>query len=133
MVQITGELLCRSDIKNLNRIIADIKACWHSIDQYVQYGGIEYCLLKENEIAAWCSTDYIVENECELYIETFEGYKQKGLGTQVGLACVQACLQQGLFVRWNCFDYAIGSVKTAENIRLMKMDTCPVYTVHLKS
>jgi len=25
-------------------------------------------------ITAWCSTDYVIDNECELYIETFEDY-----------------------------------------------------------
>lgn len=132
LVQITGELLNRSDIKNINRITADIKACWKSTDLYVQNGGIGYCLLKENEVVAWCSTDYIIENECELYIETFEGHQLKGWGTQVGLACVRACLKQGLSVRWHCFDYAIGSVKIAEKIQLVKLDACPVYIADLK-
>lgn len=129
--RITRELLGDSDLKNLAEILYCIEACWQTTDNYLKNGGIGFCCLKDDVIASWCSTDYVIDNACELYVETFEGFKQKGLGTLVALSCVQECLAQGLNVHWHCFDYALGSVKIAEKINLAKIAECPVYIVDL--
>jgi len=130
--RITAEVLSNPYLTNQDRIVADIKACWHSTDQYLEKNGIGYCVRKGNAIASWCSTDYVIDNECELYVETFEGYQRVGLGTQVSLACVQECFARGLIVRWHCFDYARGSAKIAEKIHFMKTEDCPVFIVNLR-
>jgi hypothetical protein len=98
MTRITEELLDNRNLENLDAIVSGIRACWRSTDRYLQGGGIGYCLLKDDVITSWCSTDYVVNAGCELYVETFEGYKRKGLGTLVALACAQECIAKGLVV-----------------------------------
>jgi len=74
----------------------------------------------------------VIGNKCELYIETFEGYKQKGLGTHVALACVQECIAKGFVVHWHCFKYNYGAVKIAETLGLVKTVECPVYVFDIQ-
>jgi hypothetical protein len=129
IARITGELLNNTDIKNPEPIVDGIRACWRSTDQYLHHDGIGYCVLENDRITSWCSTDYMIDNGCELYVETFEDYKQKGLETLVALACVQECIAKGLIVHWHCFNYAIGSAKIAEKMNFAKTAECPVYIV----
>jgi RimJ/RimL family protein N-acetyltransferase len=112
-------------------VVSCIRACWRSTDQYLHNGGIGYCLLKGEAITSWCSTDYVIGNTCELYVETFEGYRQKGLGMLTAFACVQACITQGLTVYWHCFKDNLGSVRIAEKIGFRKMAEFPIYVVDL--
>jgi len=129
LYRVTHEILVNTNLKNLDSVLSGIRACWGSTEKYLDQGGIGFCLLRNDEIASWCSTDYVIDSECELYVETFDGYNQKGLGTLIAKACVQDCIAKGLVVRWHCFNYAIGSVKIAERINLIKIAECPVYIV----
>jgi RimJ/RimL family protein N-acetyltransferase len=129
MTRITDELLSHTDIENLAEVAYCIQACWQSTDHYLNNGGIGYCLLKQEAIASWCSTDYVVGNTCEMYIETFEGHKEKGLGTLTASACIQACIARGFTVHWHCFKDNLGSVKIAEKIGFSKIAECPIYVV----
>jgi RimJ/RimL family protein N-acetyltransferase len=133
MARITHELLNSTNPKNLAEIVYCIRACWRSTDHYLNSGGIGYCLLRNDVIASWCSTDYVIGHECELYVETFEGYQRKGLGTLAALACVQECVARGLTVHWHCFQDNLGSVKVAEKTGLTRTAVCPVYVVDLQT
>jgi hypothetical protein len=130
--RITQEMLSDTDLGNLGRIVEGITACWHSADRYLRNGGIGYCLLEKDVITSWCSTDYVIDNACELYVETFEGHRRQGLATLVASACVQECIAKGLIVHWHCFDHTIASVKIAEKIGLVRTAECPVYIVDLQ-
>ena len=132
MTRITRELLNDTRLENQDEIVYCIRACWQSVDQYLHNGGVGYCLLEGDVITSWCSTDYVVGNECELYVETFEGHKRKGLGTLAASACVQECVARGLTVYWHCFSDHLGSVKIAEKVGLVKTAECPVYVVDLQ-
>lgn len=133
LTRITEGLLSKTDVENLAEIASCIRACWGSTDRYVKDGGIGYCLVKGEAIASWCSTDYLTGNACELYVETFEGYKRRGLGTLTAAACVQACVAQGLTVYWHCFEDNLGSVRIAEKLGSGKTVECPVYVVEARS
>lgn len=131
LVPITKDLFEKKSLKNLEMITGAIKASWQSLDAYCEQGGIGYCLIHENDIASWCSTDYVVRNECDLYIETYDDYKLQGLGTLVAAACIQKCIETGYLVHWHCFHYATGSYKIAEKNQLIRTGEHPVYVVDL--
>jgi RimJ/RimL family protein N-acetyltransferase len=132
MTRITYELLNNLNLQNLDYVVSGIRACWQSTNLYLRSGGIGYCLLKDDVITSWCSTDCVINAGCELYVETLEGYGRKGLGTLVALACVQECIAKGLIVYWHCFNNNIGSIKIAEKINLAKIAECPVYIVNVQ-
>ena len=132
LARITEGLLSRTDVENLAEVVSCIQACWGSTDRYVDDGGIGYCLVKGEVIASWCSTDYLIGNSCELYVETFEGYQRKGLGTLTAAACVQACVAQGLTVYWHCFEDNLGSVTIAEKLGFEETAECPVYVMEVR-
>ena len=131
LARITEGLLGKTDVENLSEVVSCIRACWGSTDRYVADGGIGYCLVRAEAIASWCSTDYLIGDVCELYIETFEGYKRRGLRTLTAAACVQACVAQGLTVYWHCFGDNLGSVRIAEKLGFGKTTECLVYVVDL--
>ncbi|KYK33297.1 MAG: hypothetical protein AYK19_14215 [Theionarchaea archaeon DG-70-1] len=115
LVKIDGEILDNVKIANIKEVKRCIKACWRNLEDYVKEG-IGYALLAGDTVVSWCSTDYVVSSTCELYAETFDSYKQKGLGTMVTLACVKECLNHNYEVNWHCWHGNTGSIRIAEKI-----------------
>lgn len=131
--RITPELLNHAGLGNLDEVIYCINACWGRTDNYLQNNGVGFCILTDNAVASWCSTDYIFGDECELYVETFEGHKQNGLGTMAARACIRECLTRDLTVYWHCFGDNAGSIRIAEKTGFSKISESPVFVVDLSS
>jgi GNAT superfamily N-acetyltransferase len=125
---ITGEILTTASWANLAVVTAAIKACWRATENY-QARGIGYCLVHGDTVAAWCSTDFVIGQECELYVETFRPYRRQGCGTLVAQACVRECLRRRLSVHWHCWEDHIASIRIAEEAGLVKAAECPGYTI----
>jgi GNAT superfamily N-acetyltransferase len=121
-----------TQLKNMTEVVSCIQACWKSVEQYLNNGGIGYCLLEDKVVTSWCSTDYIVGNQCELYVETFKGYRRKGFGLLAASACVKECIARGYAVFWHCFRDNLGSVRIAEKLGFEKEAEAPIYTLSLK-
>jgi len=112
MIQITKEFLKRDNLTNFDTIDYSISAVWQSTERFLK-DGIGFCLVDNESIASWCVTDYVIDDHCELYIETFEGYQKKGYGTLVASAVIEECLKKNYIVHWHCWESNIGSIKTA--------------------
>jgi len=127
VVRITPELVGDTDFENAAEVARCIRACWGSLDRYQREGGLGYCVLHDRAVASWCSTDYVVGDQCELYVESFGEHRGRGLGTLVASACLEACLERGLTAHWHCWAGNIGSVRIAENLGMVRMADCPVF------
>lgn len=119
LVKIDREILANEKIVNMKEVRRCITACWRNLDDYFREG-IGCALLTDTTVGSWCSTDYVVSAKCELYVETFKGYKQKGFGTVVTLACVKECLNQNYEVNWHCWHNNTGSIRIAEKIGFLQ-------------
>lgn len=115
LMRISREILDTGGLANIDEIRRCIMACWQSLDDYFS-DGIGYVVIKKGDVASWCSTDYRVSGKCDLYVETFDGYQQKGIGTIVTLACVKECLNQKLEVNWHTWQGNLPSIKLAQRI-----------------
>jgi hypothetical protein len=129
LVKIDGEIL-EKNITNMNEIKRCITACWPDLHDYFEKG-IGYVLLTGNTAVSWCSTDYVVSSACDLYVETFNCYKQKGFATAVSLACIKECLNQGYEVNWHCWHDNKGSIRLAKKIGFLKKGTQKVQIITL--
>lgn len=129
LVKIDDNILDKP-IANIKEIKRCITACWPDLDNYFEEG-IGYVLLRKNTVVSWCSTDYVVSNACDLYVETFNGYKQKEFGTIVSLPCVKKCLEKGYEVNWHCWHDNLGSIRIAEKIGFHKKGIHNVYSITL--
>ena len=119
LVKIDHEVLDNEKIANMKEIKRCITACWLNLEDYFKEG-IGYVLLTGDTAVSWCSTDYVVSSECDLYVETFDGYKQKGFGTAVSSACVKECLSQDYEVNWHSWHDNTGSIRIAEKIGFLQ-------------
>ncbi|MFX0116848.1 MAG: GNAT family N-acetyltransferase [Candidatus Hodarchaeota archaeon] len=126
MKRITSSVLANKPLKNAEELNYCIQACWRSIEKYLQKG-IGFCLLHNETIASWCSTDFIIDDKCELYVETFQGYKQKGLATLAVSACLEECLNKKYAIHWHCWDANLASIKLAKNLGFEKKAEKSVY------
>lgn len=115
MIQVTKKFLGNNHLVNFGTVDFCISVVWQSAERYLQ-DGIGFCLVENDSIASWCTTDYVIDNNCELYIETFEGYKKKGFASLVVSAVIEESLQRNYTVHWHCWETNIGSVKTAEKV-----------------
>lgn len=130
LVKIDGEILDNEKIANTKEVKRCIKACWRNLEDYFKEG-IGYALLAGNTVVSWCSTDYVVSSACELYVETFDSYKQKGLGTMVTLACVKECLTHDYEINWHCWHNNTGSIRIAEKIGFLQKGIQKVQVITL--
>ena len=130
LVRIDHEILDNDKIINIKEIKRCIKACWNSLEDYFE-NGVGYLLLTDDTVVSWCSTDYVVSNTCDLYVETFDGYREKGFGTIVASASVKECLYRNYEVDWHCWQYNTGSIRLAEKIGFSRKTIQRVYIMSL--
>jgi len=117
VVKITEELLQSKDISNVEFLQNKIKESWQSVQTFLNQG-IGYCILFKNEIVSVCISRFVVEKQHAIAIETLKEHQWKKLGEQVAVAYVNACLESGLQVYWDCMEDNIPSVKLAEKLGL---------------
>jgi GNAT superfamily N-acetyltransferase len=126
VVSTTGDFPEGQTLDNAGEVFDTIKACWGSVDRY-QAEGIGFALVGEGAIAAWCSTDFVLEGAAEIYVLTFKPYRKRGWGTLVARACVRECLRRCLSIHWHCWEDNIGSIRIAERVGLTQTGECPGY------
>jgi hypothetical protein len=127
VVPLTEELLL-SDLENMDEIRSCVDACWRDRARYIEEG-IGYCAVNERAASAWCSTDYLVDGSADLYVETFEPYGRRGLGTWVATSCINACLEARHVVHWHCWSHNTGSRVVAERSGLSLVSATPALQI----
>ncbi len=92
------------------------------------------CLVRGDELAGWCLSEYNLGDRCEVGIETREPYRRRGLGTAMALALVEAALARGITrVGWHCQARNAASGATARKAGFAFEETCPTYIAWFKS
>lgn len=127
VVRLTRDLLL-SDLENADEVRMCVDACWRDRELYLE-NGIGHCAVQDGVLSAWCSTDYLIHGAADLYVETFEPYGRKGLGTWVAACCVNACLQSGFAVHWHCWSHNTGSRSVAERSGLSLLGSSPALQI----
>ncbi len=62
--------------------------------------GFGFLAVMDNEICGLCYSSCVLENRVEIYIETREEYKNRGLGTAMAKQMVRYCLDNELVPEW---------------------------------
>lgn len=127
LVRLTAEVLS-SDLGNMDEIRYCVDACWRDRRKYLDEG-IGYCIVDSMNVASWCSTDYIIGGSADLYVESFAGYRERGLATRVVSACVDACHSAGWSIHWHCWSDNRGSVRLAEKHGFTLASASPILRV----
>lgn len=124
---IDSSFLERTHLYNYDRIIEMINENWISREVFLK-NGFGFCLVKGDSIISWCISDYNIDAQCEIGVETDEAYFKKGYATVVATKVLNYCKQRGLReVGWHCMDSNVGSYKLAEKVGFKRNDDYITY------
>ena len=124
---IDSNFLKKTHLDNYEQIIGMINENWISEKVFLKEG-FGFCLVKNDSIISWCISDYNIDKQCEIGVETDDKYWRKGYATIVVTEVLNYCKQRGLKkVGWHCRDNNIGSYKLAEKVGFKRMDDYHTY------
>lgn len=122
-------LLQRKDLKNLEALKEELVSERTSIEEFFEKS-FGFVALYEDELAAWCLSEYNSAGRCEVGVATVEAYQQRGLGTAVTLALVEHALANGLGrIGWHCWKGNEASVALAKRAGFRHVRDYPAYLI----
>lgn len=68
---IDSDFLKKTYLNNYDEIIGMINENWISEESFLKKG-FGFCLVKDNSIISWCISDYNIDDQCEIGVETIE-------------------------------------------------------------
>lgn len=116
MERIDARFLNESNLKNRNVVIDEISSCWDSIDDYLKRGFGFALVHGGEEVACWCTAEYVSRDKCGIGIETLQKYQRRGFATLTACAFVDHCVSNDIAPHWDSWDDNIGSTKVAEKV-----------------
>jgi GNAT superfamily N-acetyltransferase len=128
---VNAGLLADTGIKNLAYVTEEMVSERPSVADFLQKS-FGYCLVHEDEIVAWCMSEYNTGHRCELGIATAEAYRRRGLATVTATAVIAQALSQGIpHIGWHCWADNAPSVATAGKLGFQLVGEFPVYLVYV--
>jgi RimJ/RimL family protein N-acetyltransferase len=127
MRPIDEALLASEDLKNLDQIAKEVASEDRSVETFLdrRFG---FCLARDDEIVAWCLSEYNTGDRCEVGIMTDEDYRKRGFATLTGSALIEHALSTGVSgIGWHCWASNEGSIATALKVGFDKAKEYPVY------
>ncbi|CAM4269738.1 acetyltransferase [Bacillus manliponensis] len=123
-------LLKQHNLIGIDAVTSEILDNWPSLEAYEEKGFGFVAIQNMNgcpTIISWCLTDWVVEDECELGIETDENCRGKGWARKTALATLSLAKQKGIKkVGWQCWANNIGSQRTALSVGFKLLTDFPV-------
>lgn len=109
-------LLAQSSLGNYQSLVEEIHSESPSVDDFLQrkFG---YCLQYSQDLVGWCLSEYNHGNQCELGIETLEGFQRRGLATATAQATMAYAQSVGITrIGWHCWKANIPSSSLARKL-----------------
>ncbi|MEO8613177.1 MAG: GNAT family N-acetyltransferase [Chloroflexota bacterium] len=119
--RISRELLTEQTHPNADRVLEEIMSCWTALDNFWARG-FGFCALADSdEIAGWCTAEYVSHQVCGVGIETVEAYQGQGVATLVANAFAQHCRADGWTAHWDSWASNFPSVNVAQKAGFRKV------------
>ncbi len=128
--EITRDILKRKDEHTID-LINEIKQMWGSIEQFLKYG-FGYCAIIDNEIAGWCTCEYLSQKQCGIGIETIEKFQKLGIGSLTATYLVNKCISLNLIPHWDSWRNNLPSVRIAEKLKFNKINDYNIIILNLE-
>lgn len=110
--QITWDLL-EKDYENTDLVMEEMLSERLSLDAFMEKS-FGFCSVQGDIITSWCMSEYNVNKEFEVGIETHKDHRRKGLAVQTARACFHHGVKNSYkFVGWHCWKNNDASNKTA--------------------
>ncbi len=114
---IDEEFLKDTSLENLPSVINEIKWMWPSFKRFYEKGFGKATLI-DDKIVCWCTAEYVSESMCGIGIETLNGYRQKGIGTQTAKEFLNYCFENKITACWECNQINEPSIRLAEKLNM---------------
>ncbi|MCL4266467.1 MAG: GNAT family N-acetyltransferase [Anaerolineae bacterium] len=112
--RVDATLLADATLKNLDWVTEEMVSERPSVADFLDKS-FGYCLVHQDEIVAWCMSEYNTGNRCELGIATAEAWQRQGLARVTATAVIAEARQRGIHdIGWICWANNLPSVHTAE-------------------
>lgn len=115
IVPINRPLLANTHLANLAHVTGEIQSMWPSLDAFCDRA-FGYCAIAGDEIACWCTGEYVYAHHIGIGIETVAPYQRQGLATLTASAFAERCFAQNITAHWDCWARNIPSILTAEKV-----------------
>lgn len=117
---VDAALLQDSTLQNLAWVKEELVSERTSIADFLEKS-FGYCVLHNQEIIAWCMSEYNCGRRCELGIATAEQWQRKGLARLTTTAVIDHACQQGIDdIGWSCWAENHPSLHTAEALGFIR-------------
>lgn len=127
MRQLDATLLQETGLKNYDRLLEEMQSESPSIEHFLKHC-FGFCLVGEGAIAAWCLSEYNLEDRCEVGIETIQPYRRRGFATLTACALIEhARFQEIGRIGWHCWGSNTASCATAESIGFSRVTEYPAF------
>jgi GNAT superfamily N-acetyltransferase len=126
---VDAALLADGRMKNLAYVTEEMVSERPSIADFLEKS-FGYCLIHDDEIVAWCMSEYNTGPRCELGIATAEPYQRQGLATAVGTAVIAEAVRRGVYdIGWLCWANNRPSVATALRLGFTLTADFPIHLI----
>ena len=116
-----------TSLGNLQLLLAETQSEAPSVAAFVQHR-FGYCIQHDNDLVAWCLSDYNPKDRCELGIETLPPYQRRGLAVAAAQATIAHAQRVGITeVGWHCWRRNLASSALARKLGFEKVCDYPVW------
>ena len=110
------QLLGKSNLKNFNLLMDEVRDIAGSIEEFLSKGNFGYCLIHdEKEIVSWCLS-FLYGSSCEVWVQTVAKHRKRGFATLTVAAFVEYCQNKNITIGWHSNQDNPASIKLAEKI-----------------
>lgn len=111
--QVDETLLAQTHLRRMDDLREEMCSERPSVQDFMAKS-FGVCLVKGDELAGWCLSEYNCPGRCEIGIETSTPYRRQGLGMLMTLALLELARTHHVQeVGWHCYTSNIASSATA--------------------
>jgi RimJ/RimL family protein N-acetyltransferase len=120
-------LLAQSSLGNYQSLVEEIHSESASVDDFLQHK-FGYCVQYGQDLVGWCLSEYNHGNQCELGIETLEGFQRRGLAATTAQATMAYAQAKGMSkIGWHCWKANIPSSSLARKLGFEHVEDHPMW------
>jgi hypothetical protein len=127
---INEEVTKNKSLGNQDCMIEEITSMWGSPQNFINKG-FGYYAIEGNNIACWCTAEYVSSTSCGIGIETIDEYQDKGIGSLTTSNFLNKCLQLKITPYWDSWMRNTPSIKLAEKLGFKKIKDYRVLLLQL--
>jgi RimJ/RimL family protein N-acetyltransferase/3-methyladenine DNA glycosylase AlkD len=126
-------LLEQECLANLGELMKEMSSERQSTEDFLAKS-FGVCVLRGDEIAGWCLSEYNSPDRCEVGIEVLKPYRRRGLGTAMTFALVEHALSEGISrIGWHCYASNVASRATARRAGFERVQDYAVCLVRMEA